>query len=142
MEITIDRKTLSTTLILVGLLALLGLAALGRSYTVTTKAGSAEVLSWEDWQLAKAQKHFGSERNILRADADSLAILLDRAPDPVAAQLLAGRIGQHTSAGVSVLLPARTALLQAAQDVVSWSAGALDRDTAVASLQAAVVLLK
>ncbi len=44
--------------------------------------------------------------------------------------------------GMAALAPARTALLQAAQDVASWSAGALARGTAIASVKAAATLLK
>ncbi len=142
MEITIDRNTLYTTLLLVAILAILGLAVLGRSYSPANEAGEARVLSWSDWQLAKAEKRFEAERSVLRQDIDELAALLNATPDPVAAQLLAQRIGQHASAGESILQPARVAVLQAAQDVASWSAGALDRETAIASLEAATTLLK
>ena len=141
MDITIDSKTLYATLALVGLLALMGLAALGKSFT-PTDTGEVRLLSWSDWQLAKAEQRFETEREILRSDADTLTDLLNKAPDPVAAQLFAQRVGQHTVDGEDALLPARTALLQAARDTASWSAGALDRDTAIASLQAAIVLLK
>ncbi len=142
MEITIDRNTLYTTLLLVAILAILGLAVLGRSYSPVNEAGEARVLSWSDWQLAKAEKRFEAERSVLRQDVDELAALLNGTPDPVAAQLLAQRIGQHTSAGESILQPARVAVLQAAQDVASWSVGALDRETPIASLEAAITLLK
>ncbi len=142
MEISISRNTLYSTFVLVGLLALLGLASLGKSFTPTAEAGEARVMTWSDWQLTKAERRFQNEREILRADMNALAALLNTTPDPVAAQLLAQRIGRHTSAGEAVLQPARTALLQAAQDVASWSAGVLDRDTATTSLQAAATLLK
>ena len=142
MEISIDRNTLYTTLFLVAVLALLGLAVLGRSYSPVNEAGEARVLSWSDWQLAKAEKRFDVERSILRQDVDELTALLNGTPDPVAAQLLAQRIGQNAAAGEAILQPARTAVLQAAEDVASWSAGALDRETAIASLEAATTLLK
>ncbi len=142
MEISIDRNTLYTTLFLVAVLALLGLAVLGRSYSPVNDAGEARVLSWSDWQLAKAEKRFEAERSVLRQDVDELAALLNGTPDPVAAQLLAQRIGQHAAAGEAILQSARGAVLQAAQDVASWSAGALDRETAIASLENATILLK
>jgi len=85
----------------------------------------------------KTEQQYAAERDTLRTDADVLASLLDKGPDPVSAQLLQERIIKHTSSGLASLSPARAALLQAAQDVVNWSAGALDRDTAGTSLQSA-----
>jgi len=142
MEITISRDTLYTTLVLLVLLVLLGLASLGKSFTPMAETGEVRILSWRDWQLTRAERRFQTEREILRADVEALAVLLNKSPDPVAAQLLFQRIGQRTSVGEAALQPARTALLRAAQEVASWSAGALDRDTAIASLQDATTLLK
>ena len=71
-----------------------------------------------------------------------MAALLNQAPDPVAAQMLAGRIARHSANGEAALQQARLALQQAAQEAASWSAGTLDRDAAIASLQAASELLR
>jgi hypothetical protein len=49
---------------------------------------------------------------------------------------------QRTLAHARPTQPARTAVEQAAQDIASWSAGALDRDMAIASLEAVTTLLK
>ncbi len=142
MEITIDRSTVYVLLVLGSLLSLLGLGVLGRPYTPVTASGDARLLTWDDWQLFKAEREYAAERNLLRAEDDALASLLNQAPDPVAAQILEERITRNTASGAAALQSARTALLQAAQDVASWSAGALDRDTAAASLQTATDLLK
>jgi len=142
MELTIDRNTLYTALALILVLVLLGLATLGRSFTPVTSDGSARLLTWSDWQLSKAEHRFQEERDTLRTDVDDLAVLLNQNPDPVAAQLLVQKVKQHTANGEDALLMARSAVLLAAQDVANWSAGALDRDTAIASLQAATDLLK
>lgn len=142
MEITIDRHTIYATLALLVLLGLLGLAALGRSFSPAAETGATQILRWNDWQLTKAGRRFESERASLRSEADALSGLLNRSPDPVAAEYLSQRIGRSLSRGEAALQTARTALLQAAQDVAAWSAGALDRDTAFASLQAAAALLK
>ena len=142
MEITIGRNTVYIVLVCLVLLSLLGLGALGKLYTPVSVAGDTRLLTWDDWQLLKAERQYDAEREVLRSGADALAALLDQNPDPVAAQMLAQRITQHTVSGQAALQPARTALLQAAQDVASWTAGALDRDTAVASLQTATDLLK
>ncbi len=142
MEITIDRKTLYLVFAFLAILSLLVMGAIGKPLTPTTDSGQARILTWDDWQLLKAEKQYQAERDVLRSDADALADLLNSSPDPVAAQLLAERISRHTTDGEAALLLARTAIQQAAQDVASWSSGALDRDTAAASLQAAVDLLK
>jgi|WetSurMetagenome_2_1015567.scaffolds.fasta_scaffold44105_2 hypothetical protein len=142
MEITISRSTLYTALGLLAFLSGLGLASLGKSFTPWTENGSVPLLSWQDWQLAKAERLFESEREILRADVTAITALLNKNPDPVAAQLLTQRIEGHTSSGAPILLSARTALMGAAQALASWSAGALDRESAIVSLQAAIELLK
>ncbi len=142
MEITIDRSTLYVTFAMLAILALLGLAALGRSFSPLSESAGTRVLTWNDWQLVKAQRRFESERVLLRSDVDQLAALLNQAPDPVAAQLLAQRIGQRLATGEPALQPARTALLQAAQAVAGWSAGASEPEAATASVQAAAELLK
>ena len=142
MEISINRNTIYGILVFVALLSLLGLGALGKPYTPVTATGDTRLLTWDDWQLVKAEQRYTSEREALRTDADSLAALMNQAPDPVAAQILVQRIARHTTAGEAALLSARSALQQAAQDVASWTAGVLDRDTAITSLQIASDLLK
>jgi hypothetical protein len=142
MEITIDRNTVYGILVFLALLSFLGLGTLGKPYTPVTTTGETRLLTWDDWQVLKAERQYTSERTVLRSDADALASLLNQAPDPVAAQLLEERISRHTSNGQAALLTARTALLQAAKDAASWTSGGLDRDTAVASFQTATDLLK
>jgi len=115
---------------------------LGKPYTPVTTAGETRLLTWNDWQLFKAEQRYSAEQEVLRADDDALAALLNQAPDPVAAQILAQRVARDTVDGEPALLSARTALQQAAQDVASWTAGALDQNTAVASLQTASDLLR
>jgi len=142
MEITIDRKTLCGFLVFLAILVLLSLAALGKMFTPMTSDENARILTWDDWTLFKTERQYQSERETLRSDADDLAALLNQSPDPVAAQLLEERIARHTSNGQAALASARAALLQAGQDAVSWSSGTLDRDSAAASLQTTVGLLK
>ena len=115
---------------------------LGKPYTPVTTAGETHLLTWNDWQLFKAEQRYSAEREVLRTDDDALAALLNQTPDPVAAQILAQRVARDTVDGEAALLSARAALQQAAQDVASWTAGALDQNTAVASLQTASDFLK
>ncbi|MGB8213539.1 MAG: hypothetical protein WCE68_08275 [Anaerolineales bacterium] len=143
MEISVDRKLIHYGVVPFALAALLVLlAVIGHPYSPLTDAGQARLLTWDDWQWFKAEQQYAAERDTLRTDVDALAALLDKGPDPVSAQLLQERIIMHTASGLASLAPARAALLQAAQDVVNWSAGALDRDTAGTSLQSAGNLLK
>ena len=142
MEISINRNTIYGILAFVALLSLLGMGMLGKPYTPVTAAGETRLLTWNDWQLFKAEQRYSAEREVLRADDDGLAALLNQAPDPVAAQILAQRVARDTVDGEAALLSARAALQQAAQDVASWTAGALDQNTAVASLQTASDLLR
>ena len=142
MEISINRNTIYGIFACVTLLSLLGLGMLGKPYTPVSAAGDTRLLTWNDWQLFKAEQRYTAEREVLRADDDALAALLNQAPDPVAAQILAQRVARDTVDGEAALLSARAALQQAAQDVASWTAGALDQNTAVASLQTASDLLR
>ncbi len=142
MEISVNRSTLYATITITSLLVLSGLAFLGKVFTTISASGQARLLSWNDWQKLKAEARFKSERELLRSEAEALASRLNMAPDPVAIQLLSQQILQHTRTGVLVLERARAALLQAAQDTTSWAAGSLDRETAMASLQAAIELLR
>ena len=142
MEISINRNTIYGIFAFVALLSLLGLGMLGKPYTPVSAAGDTRLLTWNDWQLFKAEQRYTAEREVLRADDDALAALLNQTPDPVAAQILAQRVARDTVDGEAALLSARVALQQAAQDVASWTAGALDLNTAVVSLQTASDLLK
>ena len=142
MEISINRNTIYGILVFVALLSLLGLGMLGKPYTPVTADGETRLLTWTDWQLFKAEQRYSAEREVLRADDDALAALLNQTPDPVAAQILAQRVARDTVDGEAALLSARTTLQQAAQDVASWTAGALDQNTAAVSLQTASDLLK
>lgn len=123
-------------------LVLVGLAFLGKPYTPVADDGGVRLLTWQDWQIFKIERQYEDEIAVLRSDAEELAALLNRSQNPVAAQLLATRIGKHTTDGLDALEPARSALALAAQDVLAWSSGSLDRDTASASLFSAVELLK
>ena len=81
---------------------------LGKPYTPVTAAGETRLLTWNDWQLFKAEQRYSAEREVLRADDDALAALLNQAPDPVAAQILAQRVARDTVDGEAALLSART----------------------------------
>ena len=122
---------------------LLGLGWLGWTVTRVGADGSAQVLTWADYQLGKAEKAYQVERETLRGDADLLTGLLSQSnsPSPVAVQVTANRILEHASAGVSELSDARLALGNAAVVVRDWAVGTADKNTAIQAVQAAISLL-
>jgi len=142
MEIEIDLKAeRKQTMLALGagmLLALLvTLALLGRA---VTPAGN-RLLTFADWRLLQAERAYQQELETLQTDALQLAEALNGNPNPVAVQMLVERIRRHTDSGSQSLSQARTALEEAALAVGDWSAGVLDRDTALVSLQQALDLL-
>ena len=122
---------------------LLGLGWLGWSITRVGADGSAQVLTWTDYQLGKAEKAYQAERETLRGDADTLTGLLSQptSPSPVAVQVTANRILEHTATGVSELTDARTALGSAAVVVRDWAVGTADKYAAAQAVQSAISLL-
>ena len=63
MEITVDRNTVYGILVFLALLSLLGLGTLGKPYTPVTTAGDTRLLTWDDWQLLKAERQYTAERD-------------------------------------------------------------------------------
>jgi hypothetical protein len=124
-------------------LSLAGLGWLGSVVTRTGPDGSAQVLTWSDYQLGKAEKAYQVERQTLREDADTLTAMLSQKdmPGPVAVQVTANRILEHASSGVAELADARTALGNAAIAVCDWSVGTVDKNTATQAMQSAISLL-
>lgn len=146
MEIEVDlrgeRLTIwRTTAIAMLILVLIGLGALGARVTPVTADNSPKLLSWQDWRLLQAERAYRAELSVLQEDAVQLANMLEQRPSPVAAQILAERITKHAETGDASLAAARESLLAAALNVRDWSAGTLDRDTAVQSVKDAFALL-
>lgn len=147
MEFELDFRKNEETLWLVALIALLvaalfGLAQIGRNVTPVDTAGNSTLLSWPDWQLLKAERVYADEMAKLRGDVAELAAMLEREPNPVAAQLLADRIARRTASGDPSLATARIAVANAALSVRNWASGTLDRDRAILAVQEALTLLK
>ena len=146
MEIELDLRNEKAHLWwgLVGLatiLVLVGLGAIGSRTTPATADGSLRLLSWQDWRFMQAEHAYYAELDILQADVGQLAAMLEAHPSPVAAQILAEQIAKHTKSGDASLATARETLLSAALDVRDWAAGALDRDSAIQSVQQAYELI-
>jgi hypothetical protein len=121
--------------------ALIGLTQMGRSMT-PMDTGAPRLLEWSDWRLLQAKRAHSKELSTLRKDAMQLADALNQKPNPVATQFLVEGIIRHTQTGGDSLTSARLALEKAALNVRDWSTGTLERDTAIKSVQDAVVLLQ
>ena len=147
MEFELDFRKNEETLWLAALIVLIvavifGLAQIGRQVTRVDASGEASLLGWSDWRLLQAERAYADEMASLRVDATELVAMLEREPNPVAAQLLADRIARRTAGGDASLATARLALSNAAVSVRSWAAGTLDRDSAILSVQEALALLQ
>lgn len=123
-------------------LALVIFGLVGKPYTVPDLEGYPLVLTWSDWRLFSAERAYRAELQQLRQEADLLIEFLNAAPDPVRAQLTAERIARQYSSGLPVLEHQRGLLIAAAEDVQSWSVGAVSRDQAVFSTDALVAGLQ
>jgi hypothetical protein len=123
--------------------SLFGLGWLGWIVTRAGTEGHAQVLTWADYQLGKAEKAYQTERETLRDDANTLTGLLSQptSPSPVAVQVTANRILEHTSNGVTELTDARTTLGSAAIAVRDWAVGTVDKNAAIQAVQSAISLL-
>jgi len=146
-EFELDFRKNEETLWLAALIVLVvavifGLAQIGRQVTPVNANREASLLGWSDWRLLQAERVYLDEMASLRVDATELVAMLEREPNPVAAQLLADRIARRTASGDASLAAARLALSAAAISVRSWAAGTLDRDHAILSVQEALTLLQ
>jgi len=122
---------------------LAGLGWLGYAYT---PAGDRP-LTWTEWQVLKARSAYLKELGELQAAADTLAGLLNAQsggvyrPDPVRAQLASESIQRLASEGQPALQYQREKLALAAQAVSDWAVGAIDRETALNTLDEAIQAL-
>ena len=131
---------------LIGLAAILLLAGLGwLGYTFTP--GEDQLLTWSEWQVAKAQRAYQDELGRLQEAVDSLAALLETQsgglyrPDPVRAQLVAERIQRLTREGQPALQYPREKLALAAQAVSDWAVGASEYEVARLAVEEAIQAL-
>jgi hypothetical protein len=136
-EITIDRRVAYALLALLVVLVLLGLGALGRSYT----PDPARVIGWTDWKAVKVERQYRRELARLREDLAGLADLLQADPDPVRAELAATRLAQHHADGLGLLANQRQAVLIAADAVRGWAAGYAAYEDAVATVNEAMEIV-
>ena len=134
MEIEIEFKEFS---IIATVIALILLGVLG--WLVTPEGG--KVLTWQEWQLRKAEQAYRRELQGLQKTCDEMAALLEKPLDPLRVQVAADRIlNEVAEDGQPVLQPQRDAVTAAAQALRNWAMGD-SRDAAVAAVTAAIQMV-
>lgn len=140
MEISLNLRQFvlgAATVCLVILLALVGHAV------TPVVEGSPLVLTPERWQAAALARKAGAEIVRLEADSRALATLAAaEPPDAVQAMLLAQRIYAGQRSGTAATATARAALVDAAAAVARYAGGGLDRQAAIAAVNAALARLR
>jgi len=132
---------LGLTLIIV--LVLVTFALIGQNATpIDAATGEARVIAWSDWQILQARREHNRELAVLREDLTSIAQMFQFPPDPISAQVLQSRIAQHTSNGQPTLEMARAYVQNAADGLVAWSSGGIEREDLIALIQQAEAALK
>jgi len=139
MEIEIDlSENWWTTLIPIGIVILVVLAAIGAA--VTPAEGG--ILTPYEWQLRKGEKEYQQEIAELRESTEELAALLNRSPDPVRGGMIADRIQSAAMDGQPVLELQRQAVYGAAEAVKLWAMGGATREEAETAVNDAINALR
>lgn len=145
MEIDLDLERswmIGVGSVLVALIVLLGLAGIGQQATPVTPAGSPRVVTWDDWQVLQLKRAHNKEIALLRGRIEEISMLLELPPDPIAAQVLYRRVNSDAQHGLVSTAEARGATLTAADGVVRWATGQIDRDEAILAVEHAIGALK
>lgn len=139
MEVEIDLRNVKGWIYGIGSFLLLAVWLFG--YFVTPADG--RVLTMQQWQLRKAAKAYRAELARLQDYCAEIARLIeDEQPNPVQAQVLAGRVQSDLQDGQEALSEARARVIEAAQAVRAWSVGQADYDTAAARVAEAADYLQ
>ena len=147
MEIEVDFGKGSSywreVLVAVILVTLVALGVLGWGVSKTDANGQAQILTWTDYQISKAEKAYLAELAVLRTDTDELAQLLAQTPEPspAAVQIKVNQVLADTVSGTPELAAARADLAATAGTVRDWSIGSVEKDQAILSIQALTQLL-
>jgi hypothetical protein len=145
MEIDLDLERswmIGVGSVLVALIVLLGLAGIGQQATPVTPAGSPRVVTWDDWQVLQLKRAHNKEIALLRGRIEEISMLLELPPDPIAAQVLYRRVYSDAQHGLVSTAEARGATLTAADGVMRWATGQIDRDEAILAVEHAIGALK
>ena len=125
----------------IALLCIILLGGLGYHFTPSVE-GEAQVLTWTEWEITQAARRYTAELQRLQKDADRLAELLNRPPDPVRAQIEAESLTEELAEGEPALQHPRELLLEAALTIQDWAVGVAERKVAINALQQAVTALE
>jgi hypothetical protein len=143
MEISLtDTGPFLKGLLSVGLLV--GLALLGRLVSpVAMELNRPQVLTTERWLAAAMTRQANAEIERLTADARQMrSLLASEHPDAIQAMALAQRVYTAQRTGTAATATARQALIAAAETLAQYAAGGVERETAIAALNAALERLK
>jgi hypothetical protein len=136
----LGRRHLAAAMGLVLVVAVCGLAVLGRAIT-PSEGGQPAILTMSRWQAFALARQVRSETVQLQSDGAELQALLSGPTlDPVAAMLLAQRIkaNEDASDGTVVTLAGRKALVEAARVTALAASGAETRAQAIEVCNAAL----
>jgi hypothetical protein len=145
MEIDLDLERswyVGVGAVLAALIVMLGLAGIGQEATPVTPAGAPRVMSWDDWQVLQLRRAHNQEIAVLRGRIEEISTLLELPPDPIAAQVLYRRVYSDAQNGLVSTVEARGATLMAADGVVRWATGQINRDEAILTVEHAIGALK
>lgn len=141
MEIDLSalEKSQKTVLWIAMVISLItGLATMGRYYTAGER-----VLTWQEWQIRKAERLNTAERELLCQQTDKLAEALANEGEPIRAALVAQTALNKAQQVKSLTLDQQRQIVQsAAQAVADWGAGVLDYNTAVDAVTAALQMCR
>jgi len=119
-------------------LLIAGLALLGRYYTTGER-----VLTWQEWQIRKAERLNASEKELLCQQTEKLAEVLSDESEPVRAALVAQTALNKTQSVKSPTLDVqRQAVADASQAVSDWGAGLIDYNAAVEAVTTALQMCR
>lgn len=135
-----ENPVIGSAIIITGIFIFAGILMAGRAFT----PNSREVLTPQYWQILNAKKAYRQELNALVADAQKLIDLLNSGqPDPIQGQIITDAVQAHLiDEGHPALREERTALLNAAEAVRSWSQGALLYENAQMIMNETIHLLQ
>ena len=137
-EVEIEWNEIRGWIYAAAVLLLIGVWLFG--YFVTPDGGG--LLTMQQWQLRKAARAYRAELDTLQGYCTEIAALIEQGrPDPVRAQVLAGRVQSGLQDGQEALREARALVTAAAQALREWSVGQMDYDAAAqAAAEAAAYL--
>lgn len=131
-----NRSAFTATMVAI---ALVLVAILGRWLTPVDADSQSRVLTWTEWLVFKQHRAYRSDVRILTSNANRLADLLDEEPDPVRVQLVVEQVGRNLEKVDHPALDAqRERVLIAAEQILTWSLGPGDKDTATTALDEAI----